>query len=62
MKGFQRIVAQAAFENKVKRLIFTSSTTYYGVEKGIPFVKPIKEKNPILTQNAYVDELNCRDC
>ncbi len=55
-------VAQAAFENKIKRLIFTSSTTYYGIEKGIPFVKPIKESNPVMTQHVKVDDLNCRDC
>ncbi|MEW6295139.1 MAG: NAD(P)-dependent oxidoreductase [Candidatus Diapherotrites archaeon] len=55
-------VAQAALENKIKRLIFTSSTTYYGIEKGIPFVKPIKESNPIVTQHVKAEDLNCRDC
>ncbi len=55
-------VAQAVLENKIKRFIFTSSTTYYGVERGIPFVKPIKESNPIITQHLKVDDLNCRDC
>ena len=55
-------VAQAALENKIKRFIYSSSTSYYGVEKGIPFVKPIKELNPIITQHLKADDLNCRDC
>jgi nucleoside-diphosphate-sugar epimerase len=55
-------VAQAALENNVKRVIFSSSTTYYGVERGIPFPKPIKEKNPIVTQFATTASLKCRDC
>jgi len=55
-------VAQAALENKIKRFIFTSSTSYYGVEKGIPFIKPIKESNPVVTQYLKTDNLNCRDC
>jgi nucleoside-diphosphate-sugar epimerase len=55
-------VAQACLENNVKKLIFTSSTTYYGVERGIPFVKPIKEDNPVVTQHVKVGDLKCRDC
>lgn len=55
-------VAQAALKNKIKRFIYASSTTYYGVEKGIPFVKPIKESNPIVTQHVKTAELNSRDC
>ncbi|MBU3905250.1 MAG: NAD(P)-dependent oxidoreductase [Nanoarchaeota archaeon] len=55
-------VAQAAVENNVKRLIHASSTGYYGVENGVPFVKPIKEENPVITQHIKVDDLNCRDC
>ncbi|MDO8537327.1 MAG: NAD(P)-dependent oxidoreductase [archaeon] len=55
-------VAQAAKENNVKRLVFTSSTTYYGIEKGIPFIIPIKESNPVLTQHVKVKDLACRDC
>jgi len=55
-------VAEAALENHIKRLVFISSTGYYGLEKGIPFVKPIKESNPIVTQHVKADDLNCRDC
>lgn len=55
-------VAQAAMENKVKRLIFTSSTSYFGIEKGIPEPKSITETTPILTQKFKADDLNCRDC
>jgi nucleoside-diphosphate-sugar epimerase len=55
-------VAQAAVECKVKRLIYASSTSYYGVEEGIPFVKPIKESNPVLTQHVKIENLKCRDC
>jgi|SRR3989344_1117124 len=55
-------VAQACLENHVKKLIFTSSTTYYGVERGIPFMKPIKENNLVVTQYVKVDDLECRDC
>lgn len=55
-------VAEACRENKVKRLIFTSSTTYYGIEKGIDFIKPVMEKNPVVTQYAKVEDLDCRPC
>jgi len=55
-------VAQAAVENKIKRLVYTSSTTYYGVEKGIPFIRPIKESNPTITQYTKPEDLSCRDC
>lgn len=55
-------IAQAAMEFNVKRLIYSSSTSYYGIEDGIPFVKPIKESNPILTQHVKIEDLKCRDC
>ncbi len=55
-------VAQAAMENRIKRLVYTSSTSYYGIEKDIPFIKPIKESNPVMTQHAKVEDLECRDC
>ncbi len=50
-------VVQAAIENKVKRLIFASSTSYYGIERGIPVERPIKENSPVLTQHANVEKL-----
>ena len=55
-------VARAAQENKMVRLVYASSTTYYGIEKGIPFVKPVNESNPTLTQHAKTEDLHCRDC
>jgi nucleoside-diphosphate-sugar epimerase len=55
-------VVQAAVENNVKRIIYTSSTSYYGLERGIPFVKPIRESNPVITQHLKAEDLNCRDC
>ncbi len=54
-------VARAALENKVKRFIYASSTSYYGLEKGIPYMKPIKETNPVVAQYLKVDDLKCRD-
>lgn len=55
-------VAQAALECGVKKLIYTSSTSYYGIEQGIPFQVPIKENNLVMTQHVKVDDLTCRDC
>ncbi len=55
-------VAQAALENGIRRFIYSSSTSYYGLEIGIPYVKPMKESNPIITQHLKTDDLNCRDC
>jgi nucleoside-diphosphate-sugar epimerase len=55
-------VAQAVLENGIKRFIYSSSTSYYGLEIGIPYVKPIKESNPIITQHLKAGDLNCRDC
>ncbi len=55
-------VAKAALENKVKKFIYSSSTSYYGFEQGIPIQKPVKESNFIITQHLKELELNCRDC
>jgi nucleoside-diphosphate-sugar epimerase len=55
-------VAQAAMESGVKRLVYASSLSYYGIEVGMPFIKPIRESNPVLAQQVKVDELSCRDC
>ncbi|MDG1901718.1 MAG: NAD(P)-dependent oxidoreductase [Bacteroidales bacterium] len=43
-------VAQACLECDIKKLIFTSSTSFYGFEEGIPYKLPLSESNPILTQ------------
>lgn len=55
-------VAKACLETGIKKLIYASSTGYYGVEIGIPYQKPIKENNLVVTQHVKVDELNSRDC
>ena len=57
-------VAQAALENGIKKLIFTSSMSYYGMEKGMPITPPIKEQCTVLTQRVPVADLpvTVRDC
>jgi nucleoside-diphosphate-sugar epimerase len=54
-------VVKAALENKVKRVIYASSTTIYGIEKGIPFQTPISENQPFVSQYITADMLSCRD-
>lgn len=54
-------VAKAAAENGVKRMIYASSTTIYGIEKGIPFATPIKENQPFISQYIKADQLSSRD-
>ena len=57
-------VAQAATENGVKRLIFASSMSYYGIERGIPVKTPVHEDNLVLTQRVKAEQLTneTRDC
>ncbi len=55
-------VAKGCLETGVKKLIYASSTGYYGVEVGIPYQKPIRETNLVVTQNVKADDMNCRDC
>lgn len=54
-------VVKAAIENGLKRVIYASSTTIYGVEKGIPFKIPIKEDQLFVSQYITADKLSCRD-
>ncbi len=54
-------VAKAAVENKVKRLIYASSTTIYGIEKGIPFSTPIMENQPFVSQYLSAEDISCRE-
>lgn len=54
-------VLKAAVENNVKRVIYASSTTIYGIEKGIPFKTPIIEDQLFLSQYLKADQLTCRD-
>jgi len=57
-------VAQACMENGIKKLIFTSSMSYYGMEKGMPIKIPIVEGSTVLTQRAKTEDLSLtvRDC
>jgi len=55
-------VVNAAIENNIKRMVFASSTGYYGLERGVPYSKPIKESNSVITQHLKAEDLNCRDC
>lgn len=54
-------IAKASVESKVKRIIYASSTTIYGIERGIPFKTPIKEDQPFVSQYITADQLLCRD-
>lgn len=54
-------VVRAAIENKLKRVIYASSTTIYGIEKGIPFTIPITESQPFISQYITADKLTSRD-
>jgi len=57
-------VAQACMENGVKKLIFTSSMSYYGMEKGMPIKVPVVEDSTVLTQRVKTGDLpfTVRDC
>lgn len=57
-------VAQACMENGVKKLIFTSSMSYYGMEKGMPIKTPVVEDSTVLTQRVKTEELPdiVKDC
>lgn len=57
-------VAQACMENGAKKLIFTSSMSYYGMEKGVPIKVPVVEDNTVLTQRVKTKDLSrtVRDC
>lgn len=57
-------VAQAGMENGVKKLIFASSMSYYGMERGMPIKIPVAEDSTVLTQRVKIEELpeSVRDC
>lgn len=54
-------IAKAALENGLKRIIYGSSTTIYGIERGIPFQIPIKEDQLFVSQYIPANKLSCRD-
>lgn len=55
-------IVKACIKNKVRRLIYVSSTTYYGVERGIPAKFPLKEGQQIVPMYLKADDIKCRDC
>lgn len=54
-------VLKAAYENGVKRVVYASSTTVYGIEGGIPFSYPLDEGQKFVSQYLKADEMSCRD-
>ncbi len=54
-------VLKAAVAINAKRVIYASSTTIYGIEKGIPFRTPITEDQPFVSQYIKADQLSSRD-
>ncbi|MDD5148039.1 MAG: NAD(P)-dependent oxidoreductase [Candidatus ainarchaeum sp.] len=54
-------VAQAALKKGLKRIVYASSTAIYGIERGIPFKRPIKENQAFVSQYLSADKLSCRD-
>ncbi|MBU2101280.1 NAD(P)-dependent oxidoreductase [Patescibacteria group bacterium] len=60
-KGVLNVV-KAAVENDVKRIVYSSSTGYYGLERGVTYVEPIREPNSVITQHLKADDMDCRDC
>lgn len=54
-------ILKAAYENGVKRVVYASSTTVYGIEGGIPFSYPIVEGQMFVSQYLKADDLSCRD-
>lgn len=67
-------VVKACVENNIKRLasvssaayygarvIYASSTTYYGAERGIPISFPLKENQPTIPMYLKADDINCKD-
>ena len=54
-------VLKAAVENNLIRVIYASSTSIYGIEKGIPFTTPIQEDNLFVSQYLPANRLSCRD-
>ncbi|MBI4021051.1 MAG: NAD(P)-dependent oxidoreductase [Candidatus Aenigmarchaeota archaeon] len=54
-------VVQAAVAKKVKRLVFASSTAYYGIETGIPVQFPVREDQRTVPMYLKAEDLTCTD-
>lgn len=53
-------VAIAAVKHNLKRIVYASSTSIYGIERGIPFKIPIKEDQQFVSQYISANELSSR--
>lgn len=54
-------VCSVACELGIKRVVYASSTTIYGIERGIPFTTPITEDQSFVSQYLKEDQLSCRE-
>ena len=54
-------VVKACVENNVKKLIYISSTAYYGAERDIPIKFPLKEDNKIVPMYLKAEDIKCAD-
>ncbi|MFA5061413.1 MAG: NAD(P)-dependent oxidoreductase [Candidatus Pacearchaeota archaeon] len=54
-------VIKACIEKDVKKLIYISSTAYYGAERGIPIKFPLKEDNKIVPMYLKAEDIECGD-
>lgn len=54
-------IASVAEEFGIRRIVYASSTTVYGIERGIPFAVPITEDQPFVSQYLSADRLASRD-
>jgi nucleoside-diphosphate-sugar epimerase len=54
-------VVKTAFEAGAKRVVYASSTTIYGIERGIPFATPITEDQKFVSQYLKAGDMSTRD-
>lgn len=52
-------IVNRAIRNNVKRIVFASSLSYYGHEKGIPHVEPLTESTPPMMTYLKAADLTC---
>lgn len=54
-------VLRTAEQAGARRFVYASSTTIYGIERGIPFTTPIEENQPFVSQYLTADRLSCKE-